>query len=60
MHRRRETAPSGNYGDFEFKNLEADTQYILSIEHAGCKPRELRVHTGADPNVGTIVMEPAV
>jgi hypothetical protein len=32
---------------------------VLSIEHAGYKPGELRVPTGADPNVGTIVMEPA-
>jgi len=53
------TVSTDNYGDFEFKNLRADTQYVLSIEHAGYKPRELRVHTGEDPNVGTIVMDPA-
>jgi len=53
------TAATDNYGDFEFKNLMADTQYVLSIEQAGYRSRELRVHTSADPNVGTIVMEPA-
>lgn len=53
------TASTDNYGDFEFNNLKADTQYVLSIEHAGYRSRELRVHTGTDPNVGTIVMEPA-
>ena len=53
------TAFTDNYGDFEFNGLEADAEYVLSIEQAGYKPRELRVHTGADPNVGTIVMEPA-
>lgn len=48
-----------NYGDFEFNGLKADAEYILSIEHAGYKAREFRVHTSADPNVGTIVLEPA-
>jgi len=53
------TASTDNYGDFEFNGLKADTEYVLSIEHAGYAPRELGVHTGADPNVGTIVMERA-
>jgi len=53
------TKLTDNYGDFEFNGLDADTEYVLSIEHAGYRPRELRVASGADPNVGTIVMEPA-
>ena len=53
------TASTDNYGDFEFKHLQADTRYVLSIEHAGYKSRELQVHTSADPNIGTIVMERA-
>ena len=55
---RTSTTFTDNYGDFEFTGLEADTEYVLGIERAGYRPRELRVHTGADPNVGTIVMEP--
>lgn len=53
------TTSTDNYGDFEFNGLEADDEYVLSIEHAGYKPREVRIHASADPNLGTIMMEPA-
>ena len=54
------TTSTDNYGDFEFNGLKADIEYVLSIEHAGYKPCELRLDSSADPNVGTIVMNPAV
>lgn len=48
-----------NYGDFEFEDLPPDAEYVLRIAHAGYKPRELRVRTASDLNVGSIVLEPA-
>ena len=47
-----------NYGDFEFRNLDADAEYVLSIEHAGYKSREFTARA-ADFNLGTIVLEAA-
>ena len=53
-------ASTDNFGDFEFNGLEVGAEYDLSIEHAGYEPCELHVDSGADPNVGTIVMKRAV
>ena len=59
-HRQQMVAvATDNYGDFKSNGLKPDAEYVLSIEHAGYEPRELRVDSDADPNVGTIVMEPA-
>jgi len=53
------TISTDNYGDFEFLGLEADTEYVLSIEHAGYERFELHWNSSADPNIGTIVIERA-
>jgi len=52
------TATTDNYGDFEFRNLDADADYVLSIEHAGYKSREFTARAAAF-NLGTIVLEAA-
>lgn len=54
------TTFTDNYGDFEFNGLEDDAEYVLSIEHAGYEACEYRVNSSGNPNVGTIVMKPAV
>ncbi len=51
------TTVTDNYGDFEFLNLDVDADFILSIEHAGYKPRELAASAAAEFNLGTIVLE---
>ena len=48
-----------NYGDFEFEDLPSDTECVLTVEKSGYKPRELRLSTANDINVGTIVLEPS-
>ena len=53
------TAVTDNYGDFEFRNLDADAEFVLRVEHAGYKPRELTARAAADFNLGTIVLEAA-
>ena len=53
------TTATDNYGDFEFRDLDADGEFVLSIEHAGYKPRELTARAAADFNLGTIVLEAA-
>jgi Fe-S-cluster-containing dehydrogenase component len=53
------TTVTDNYGDFEFRNLEAGADCVVRIEHAGYKPRELTARAAADFNLGTIVLEAA-
>jgi Fe-S-cluster-containing dehydrogenase component len=51
-------ATTDNYGDFEFDGLETDVDYVLSVAHPGYQPQELKLLTGKDLNVGSIVLEP--
>jgi Fe-S-cluster-containing dehydrogenase component len=48
-----------NYGDFEFKGLEADKNYTVKIQHSGYKPWEVNVKTKTDINLGEIILDPA-
>jgi Fe-S-cluster-containing dehydrogenase component len=43
-------------GDFEFKGLAGDTDYILRAEHEGYIAKELAVRTNASLNVGELVL----
>lgn len=43
-------------GDFEFKGLARDTDYILRAEHEGYIAKELTVRTGESLNVGELVL----
>ena len=52
-----QSALTDNYGDFEFRDLDAGVDFVVRIEHAGYKPRELATRASADCNLGTIVLE---
>ncbi len=45
------------FGDFEFKGLGKNREYILKAEVAGYKPAEIAVRTNASKNIGEIVLE---
>jgi Fe-S-cluster-containing dehydrogenase component len=51
------TTVTDSFGDFEFDNLETDAEYVLKIEHSGYQPREMRLQTGTDIDLGTIVLD---
>lgn len=51
------TTVTDSFGDFEFDNLEGDSEYLLKIEHSGYQSRELRLRTGIDIDLGTIVLD---
>lgn len=53
------SSATDNYGDFEFEGLPPDADFVVAVAHSGYKPRELRVRTANDLNVGTIVLEPS-
>lgn len=55
---RRWTVATDKFGDFEFDGLEKDTEYSIVIEHEGYEGRKLEVSTGADLNLGEILLEP--
>ncbi len=44
------------FGDFEFKGLARDTDYMLRAEYDGYFAKELMVRTNASQNVGEIVL----
>jgi Fe-S-cluster-containing dehydrogenase component len=45
------------YGDFEFEDLEAETEYSIRIECRGYAPKEITVKTLTDINLGEIILE---
>ncbi len=44
------------FGDFEFKGLSRDTDYMLRVEYHGYLAKELTVRTNASQNVGELVL----
>lgn len=52
------TAVTDAYGDFEFENLTADSDYVLTATHPGYRPWELMLSTYTDINLGSIVLHP--
>ncbi|MBP2636308.1 MAG: bthL [Firmicutes bacterium] len=46
------------FGDFEFKNLESNKNYIIKAEYEGYYFTELTVRTYASQNLGEIVLNP--
>jgi Fe-S-cluster-containing dehydrogenase component len=44
------------FGDFEFKDLARDTDYVLQVEYDGYLAKELIVRTNASRNVGELVL----
>lgn len=52
---RRETA-TDFLGDFEFRNLTKDTDYVVKAEFPGYLPREISVRTSASRNLGEVIL----
>lgn len=44
------------FGDFEFKSLENNKEYVVKVEYAGYKTAEITVRTNASKNLGEIVL----
>ncbi|NTV90041.1 MAG: oxidoreductase [Clostridiales bacterium] len=44
-------------GDFEFKGLESNKDYVLKAEYAGYKPAELKIRANASKNLGEIMLQ---
>lgn len=44
-------------GDFEFKGLEQNKEYIVKAEYEGYYPKEVTVKTNASKNLGVILLE---
>lgn len=49
-------AKTDNYGDFEFKGLDADKDYTVSIEHSGYSAKKIKVKTSIDTCLGEILL----
>jgi Fe-S-cluster-containing dehydrogenase component len=45
-----------NYGDFEFEGLDADKDYMVSIEHGGYRSKKVKVKTTIDTYLGEILL----
>lgn len=43
-------------GDFEFRNLARDTDYVVKAEFPGYLPKEVSVRTSASRNVGEVIL----
>ena len=46
------------FGDFQFKGLATDTEYVLQAEYDGYVARQVVVRTDVSQNVGTIMLIP--
>jgi len=46
-----------SYGDFEFKDVTPNEQYLLQVSHPGYTARELKVSTQADANLGAVQLD---
>ncbi len=46
-------------GNFEFEGLKSNRSYTVLVEHEGYIPKELKVETDADLNLGEIILERA-
>ena len=53
------TIKTNDFGDFEFEGLEPGREYAVKIEHEGYAPKELKVKTEADVNLGEVFLERA-
>ncbi len=51
------TTVTDSFGDFEFDGLDADAEYVLTIEHSGYRPCEMRLRPGAHLDLGTIILD---
>lgn len=54
----RMEAQTDFFGDFEFRNLKVNKNYIVKAEYEGYYSRELTVRTYASRNIGVVVLSP--
>ena len=50
------TVKTNNFGDFEFEGLQANTSYVVRVEHPKYKAQEFNINTKADVYLGEIVL----
>jgi Fe-S-cluster-containing dehydrogenase component len=50
------TAETDFFGDFEFKGLGKNKDYVLKAEYEGYSPAEMKVRTNSSKNLGEIVL----
>ena len=46
------------FGDFEFKALPRDTEYVVRAEYTGYLAKEITVRTNASKNLGEVLLDP--
>ncbi len=51
------TTATDSYGDFEFKEVKPNEQYLLQVSHPGYAAREVKVSTRADANLGAVQLD---
>ncbi len=51
------TVMTDHFGDFEFEGLDANRPLTIKLESDGYAPKEIKVKTAKDINLGEIVME---
>jgi len=53
----RTSKKTDSFGDFEFEDLEAETEYSIKIEYQGYAPKEFTVKTSTDIHLGEIILD---
>ena len=51
------TLATDSYGDFDFKSVTPDEQYLLQVSHPGYAAREIKVSTAADVVMGEVRLD---
>ena len=54
-----QSAVTDSYGDFEFRTVQPNEQYVLQVSHPGYRSREVQVSTRADADLGAVQLEKA-
>jgi Fe-S-cluster-containing dehydrogenase component len=52
-------AATDSYGDFEFKDVSPNEEYLLQVSQPGYRAREIKVSTRADVDLGAVQLEKA-
>ena len=50
------TTKTNNFGDFEFENLQEDSEYTVKIDHPGYEAQQFSVKTKVDAYLGEIIL----
>jgi len=55
--RKKLTARTNNFGDFEFEGLGEEEDFTVKVEHSGCIPQSFKVQTKVDVYLGEILLK---